>query len=184
MRKRGLARPSATPKCAQPHVRPPYAHPLACLQCLLHEVCAAEAAALVLKYRVAYGVRFSRTRSAGDQDDLHGEVSLCPRSLYYTPLERLSSTKYLLHALRASFGSYIPGENERRRGAKLTESGRGRANAHTSECLGLGAAPHERSARDGQGNDKPPNGWAPRSPSSHFRTCFRLEISEPTLFIR
>ena len=32
-------------------------------------------------------------------------------------------------------------------------------------------------------NDKPPNGWAPRSPSSHFRTCFRLEISEPTLFI-
>ena len=183
MRKRGLARPSATPKCAQPHVRPPYAHPLACLQCLLHEVCAAEAAALVLKYRVAYGVRFSRTRSAGDQDDLHGEVSLCPRSLYYTPLERLSSTKYLLHALRASFGSYIPGENERRRGAKLTESGRGRANAHTSECLGLGAAP-QRSARDGQGNDKPPNGWAPRSPSSHFRTCFRLEISEPTLFIK
>jgi hypothetical protein len=42
----------------------------------------------------------------------------------------------------------------------------------------------ERSARDGQGNDKPPNGWAPRSPSSHFRTCFRLEISEPTLFIK
>lgn len=32
--------------------------------------------------------------------------------------------------------------------------------------------------------DKPPNGWAPPSPSSHFRTCFRLEISEPTLFIR
>ena len=152
MRKRGLARPSATPKCAQPHVRPPYAHPLACLQCLLHEVCAAEAAALVLKYRVAYGVRFSRTRSAGDQDDLHGEVSLCPRSLYYTPLERLSSTKYLLHALRASFGSYIPGENERRRGAKLTESGRGRANAHTSEfgVVALGAAP-QRGRRAMQG---------------------------------
>ena len=33
-----------------------------------------------------------------------------------------------------------------------------------------------------QAHDKPPNGWAPRSP--FFRTCFRLEISEPTLFIK
>jgi len=34
----------------------------------------------------------------------------------------------------------------------------------------------------GEIDDKPPNGWAPRSPS-FFRACFRLE-SEPTFFIQ